>query len=133
MTSTHGGCLCGRTRYVHDPDGVLWRLHCHCESCRRATSSPLTTFFAVRDSAWRWLTRPPKAYASSPGVTRSFCPDCGSPLTYATDEHPDETHFHAMTLDDTAGLAPEGHDFWPERVAWLSVDDRLPKTGTGSG
>lgn len=127
MPSTKGRCLCGAIRYTFDPAGVIWRLHCHCESCRRATSSPITTYFAVRDTAWRWLRDVPAQYQSSAGVTRSFCARCGAPMTYATEARPDETHFYAATLLDPTDFAPDGHDFWDERLPWLEIADDLPK------
>jgi len=40
MTKT-GRCLCGAVTYSYE--GLEnWQAHCHCESCRRATASPMT-------------------------------------------------------------------------------------------
>ncbi|RVT84158.1 GFA family protein [Rhodobacteraceae bacterium CCMM004] len=125
--SRQGRCLCGAVRYSFDPETTVFRAHCHCESCRRATSSPVTTFFGVRDSGWRWTGAAPASHASSPGVRRMFCGTCGSPMAYATDDLPGQTHFYAATLADPAGFAPERHDFWGERLAWLPLADDLPK------
>ena len=127
MPSSQGRCLCGALRYAFDPNGVLWRAHCHCESCRRATSSPVTTFLAVRDTALRWIKGAPAIHTSSPGVHRGFCATCGSPMSYANDELPGETHLYAASLIDASGFQPEQHDFWVERVDWLSIADDLPK------
>ena len=53
MTVTKGRCLCGRVSFeYHGPE--IWRGHCHCESCRRNTSSPFTTWFGVSNSAYRF-------------------------------------------------------------------------------
>ena len=106
MTSTHGRCLCGAVRFAFDPAGVLWRGHCHCESCRRQTSSPFTTFFGLRNSAWRWTGAAPEIYRSSPGVRRYFCPTCGTPMAFASTRYPEETHFYAARLDDPTGSCP---------------------------
>jgi hypothetical protein len=125
MTRT-GHCLCGRIGFACEgPD--LWRSHCHCESCRRQTASPFTTFFAVRNGDWRWTGDAPQVYRSSPEVRRSFCPTCGSPVAYQIDTLPDETHFYASLLDDHSGFAPQNHDFWNERVGWVELADDLPK------
>lgn len=120
-----GGCLCGQVRYRVD-GLLLWQRHCHCESCRRATSAPITTYFAVADGGWRWTGAAPATHASSPGVERTFCATCGSPLAY---RHADltEMHFHAVTLDDPGDVQPEGHDFWAEHLPWLDLADRLPR------
>ena len=120
-----GRCLCGQLRYRADGP-VLWQMHCHCESCRRATSSPVTTYFDVADGGWRWTGATPAIYASSPGVERFFCPTCGSPMAYRSDAAA-EMHFLACTLDDPADVQPQGHDFWEERLPWLHLCDELPR------
>ena len=42
-TPVTGRCLCGDIRYEYR-GAPLKILHCHCESCRRHTSSPVATF-----------------------------------------------------------------------------------------
>ena len=46
-----GRCLCGTIafQYAGAPN---WTVHCHCESCRRATSCPMTTWISVPRSAF---------------------------------------------------------------------------------
>jgi hypothetical protein len=122
-----GRCLCGRVTYRCDL-APLWQTHCHCESCRRATASPFTSFFAIPDGGWRWTGAAPATYASSAGVTRSFCGTCGTPMAYRTDTLPDETHFFAATLDHPELFAPTSHDFWEERLPWVHLSDGLPHT-----
>jgi hypothetical protein len=70
--TTVGRCLCGAIQFEFDGE-ALETAHCHCESCRRQTSSPVATFVTVRDSAFRSIRGQPNGYASSPGVLRSFC------------------------------------------------------------
>lgn len=125
MTEFSGRCLCGAIRYTTDAP-PLWQSHCHCESCRRATGSPFTSFFGMANGHWRWTGRQPATYASSPGVTRSFCPTCGTPMAYQTATAPDETHFYAATLDDPTIYAPTGHDHLDEMLPWVHLADALP-------
>jgi hypothetical protein len=127
MTSTHGRCFCGEVRFSFDPEGVLWRAHCHCESCRRQTSSPFTTWFGLRDSAWRWSGAAPAIYRSSPGVRRFFCPTCGTPMAFASAHCPEETHFYAVSLEDPADFRPEYHVHVAERLPWIHLSDDLPQ------
>ncbi len=126
MTSQTGRCLCGAVRYRFSGE-ILWRAHCHCESCRRNTGSPVTTFFAVRKQGFAFEGDEPAAYASSPGVVRRFCRTCGTPMSYEYSAKPDEIHLYAVSLDNSASFAPERHDFWNERVPWLTVSDDLQK------
>lgn len=121
-----GRCLCGDVRYAADGP-LIWQRHCHCESCRRATSAPMVTFFAVPDGGWRWTGAAPARYNSSPGVERSFCGRCGSPISYRSEETPGEMHFLSCTQDDPTDVTPEGHDFWAEHLPWLDLADRLPR------
>jgi hypothetical protein len=116
MTLT-GHCLCGACRFAFDGP-PKWTGHCHCESCRRATASMMTTFAGVADGAWRWTGATPATYHSSPGVTRHFCPTCGSQLAFRSARWPGETHFHAALLDDTAQIEIEGNFHTEERLSW---------------
>ena len=127
MTSTHGHCLCGAVRYAFDPAGVVWRGHCHCESCRRQTSAPFATWFSVRNSAWRWTGAAPEIYRSSPGVRRYFCPTCGSPMAHASARHPDRTDFYAASLENPSDFAPDMHVHVSEKLPWIHLGDQLPR------
>ncbi|NNF78320.1 MAG: GFA family protein, partial [Rhizobiales bacterium] len=69
MSVTHGRCLCGQVAFEFEGK-INWCGHCHCESCRRNTSSAVATFFAVPRSAHRFTGREPRAYVSSKGVRR---------------------------------------------------------------
>jgi len=126
MTLRRGRCLCGAVRFEYEgPEN--WVAHCHCESCRRTTSSPFTTFFGVPRTAYRFTGIAPAAYASSPGVRRLYCPDCGAPVGYDADKYPHEMHFYLAALDDASGLAPQFHVFVAEKVPWIELGDELPK------
>jgi N-acetylglutamate synthase-like GNAT family acetyltransferase len=121
-----GRCLCGAVRYRFDGP-PNWSAHCHCESCRRATSSPMTSFFAVDHDRLAWSGAERRQYESSPGVFRSFCPRCGSPLTYQSPARQHEIDLYAATLDDPSTFTPELHVLWDERLPWLHISDTLPK------
>ena len=126
--TNEGHCLCGAVRFAFDGE-ASWRSHCHCESCRRQTASPFTTFFGIPDGRWRWTGETPAAHASSPGVTRRFCRRCGTPVSFESERCPGEIHFYAALLVDHAGFEPECHDFWGERVSWVEPCDELPRKG----
>lgn len=120
-----GGCACGAARW-RATAAPLWAAHCHCESCRRATSSPFTSFFGVADEAVEWMGAP-VCRESSPGVHRAHCSACGAPVSYRADRWPGETHLYAAGLDDPAAYRPTAHVYWAERLAWVTVEDDLPK------
>ena len=118
-----GHCLCKGIRFTAARP-FNWVLHCHCDSCRRATASPMTTFVSVPNAQLSW-DGTPATYASSPGVSRGFCPTCGSAMFFRYDEKPEETHVYAALLTDPDAVTPEGHDFLEERIGWM---DPLPRT-----
>lgn len=126
-----GRCLCQAIRYECTGEPILIA-HCHCESCRRQTSSPLTTFVLVPRTTLRFTQGQPKEFSSSPGVWRSFCADCGSPIYYRTDRRPNDIDLYALTLDDAAAVAPDCHVHSAEQLPWFEVSDDLPRYPEGS-
>lgn len=121
-----GRCLCGGLRYtVNRPP--LWIGHCHCESCRRNTGSAMASFVGVAADAFIVTHGSLSAYESSPGVRRSFCPRCGTPLTYESQRFPGEVHVYLGTLDDPNQFRPEFHVHCAERIPWFEVRDALPR------
>lgn len=120
-----GGCACGAIRYQVKGSPFL-AVHCHCESCRKTTGSPMTSYFGISRSQVIWQGCR-NFYNSSHGVTRSFCGECGTPLQYMTTRWPGETHMFAATLDNPVQFKPTAHVHWAARISWLDFDDDLPK------
>ena len=58
-----GRCLCGKTRFEYH-GAELWCGYCHCESCRRHTSSPVTVFMGVPRNAYAYTGLEPGIYVS---------------------------------------------------------------------
>lgn len=130
MNGTRNGrCLCGRITFIcTEPPN--WVAYCHCDSCRRNTASPATAFFGTPTTGFRWTGKPPETYASSPGVRRSFCGRCGTPMAYQAMNDQGEIHLYVATLDDPNALTPEGHVHVGEQLHWFEVDDALPRWET---
>lgn len=125
--TTAGHCLCRNIRYEFK-GAPLWIAHCHCESCRRQTSSGMATFVGVARKDLRYLSAEPTRFESSPGTFRTFCPKCGSPITYESEaKWPGEVHFHAGTLADPASITPQSHVHTGEQLPWFEVLDGLPR------
>ena len=127
MAVLTGRCLCGAVRYEYEgaPPEVF---HCHCESCRRHASSPITAFLVnVEAAALRFTATRPKEFQSSPGVWRSFCADCGSPVTYRSQRHPGKVDVYVGTLTDPTAVRPTGHVHSGEQLPWFETLDDLPR------
>jgi hypothetical protein len=122
----NGGCLCGAIRF--QAEGTpQWVAYCHCNSCRRATGAPVAAFAGFARAQVQFVKGTPKTFASSPGVTRSFCGACGTPLSYEGERWPDEIHLFVVSFDDAAQLAPQAHVNTAEQMPWLSIHDDLPR------
>lgn len=121
-----GRCLCGGLRYTVDRPPI-WVGHCHCESCRRHTGSAMASFVGVADNAFSVTHGSLSSYESSPGVRRSFCSRCGTPLAYESERFPGEVHVFLGTLDDPNQFRPEFHVHCSERIPWFEVRDTLPR------
>jgi len=127
MTQIHPGhCLCGQTRFTATGP-PRWVAHCHCESCRRATGAPITTYASFKADGFTFAGEPPQVYESSPGVRRRFCARCGSPLTYDADRWPGEVHVHVSALERPGAVQPRLHAYVGERIPWLELHDDLPR------
>ena len=129
---TTGSCLCGVVRFEAEGE-PLWIAHCHCHSCRRHTGSVLATYVGMAKDRFRYTQGTPGTYASSPGVTRSFCASCGTPLAYETERLPEEIHLYISTLENPEDFTPVRHVFFSERIPWFDTADDLPRHPETSG
>lgn len=124
-----GGCLCGNVRYEARgaPLSVIW---CHCTSCRRHAGAPAVALAGYRRDQLRYTSGAPRVFASSPGVGRAFCPDCGTPLTWEGDGGDDIGPMIELlvgTMDAPEEFAPECHIHVGERLRWFETTDHLPR------
>lgn len=127
MKLTKGRCLCGAIKFEFEgkPD---WVAYCHCESCRRQTSSTVATMMGVKVGQFRYLEGTPASYQSSQGVWRYFCPTCGSPMAYTNDDRwPGEVHLYIGTLEHPEKFVPTTHVYTSEQLPWFDVHDELPR------
>jgi len=124
--SVEGHCLCRAIVFEYEGE-PNWTLHCHCETCRRATSSPMTTWVSVPRAAFRFTRGTPRYFASSPGVRRGFCEKCGSPISWEGERVPDEVHLYAASLANPLELSPSRHVFAAEQLPWFETADNLPR------
>ena len=124
MTETlHGRCFCGAVRLAAtgEPFQVSW---CHCKDCRRQTGAPAVVWagFASEQIA---VEGEPKRRQSSPHITRSFCAECGTPMTYEDDRLPGEIYIHAGLFDEADRLVPDRHAYVTSKLFWIHLEDGL--------
>lgn len=121
-----GRCLCGavQLRLSGPPISITY---CHCESCRRATGSPVAVLVGYELAQVAYPKEAPQHFASSPGIDRPFCPLCGSRIGFADARLPGRIYFHIGVLDEPDRFQPTCHALDAERLPWLHIDDQLPR------
>jgi hypothetical protein len=115
-----GHCLCGAVSY-RALGAPKWIANCNCASCRRATGAPMATFAGFATESFAYTEGAPVRFHSSPGVTRSFCGRCGTPLTYEGARWPGEVHVLVGSLDRPEDFPPTQNAFAEERLPWLHL------------
>jgi hypothetical protein len=64
----------------------------------------------------------PGRFDSSPGVVRTFCKACGTPLTYANEARPGDIDVTTMSLDDETMFPPTCEVWISHKVSWEVAD-----------
>lgn len=117
--------MCGRIKFEVDGD-PKWVANCHCEDCRRSTAAPMSTFVGCDVTKVNFEGEVGQIYASSEGVKRAFCPQCGTPISYESLLFKDEIHFYVGLFEHPENLKPSGHVYTSEMMPWLKFADDLP-------
>ena len=129
--TAEGGCLCHAIRYRIS--GVpLARSRCHCQSCRLAAGAPSVAWVVLERTDFTFTAGDPVRFRSSPRVTRTFCGECGTALTYQHDDSPDSIDVTTATLDRPEEFPPTREIWLEHRLAWEPLDATLQHFRRGS-
>jgi len=127
MTELKGRCMCGAVS-VTATSAKPSLVACHCDMCRRWTSS---MYMSVRtDPESVTVTGPVKVFRSSEWAERAFCEVCGSALWYST-LHDGQKNLAAGLFDNAAGGAVKLEFFIdkkPEGFALTGEHRRMTET-----
>ena len=125
-----GHCYCGAVKF--EASGApIWVAHYHCESCRHASGSVMTSFATYHHDKVVFTGEMPTRSPTDDGVVRSFCGQCGSPIAYESTGQENQIDLHLGLFDDLEQITPQNHTFYDEKASWLKADEHLPKK-TGS-
>ena len=134
-TPIRGRCLCGAVEFQLTPP-TDFVAHCHCQSCRLAHASAVTTWTSVSLDRFHLSTGEEllRWYRSSACIEWGFCSICGSSMLYRAvqEGHPESPRLNCMyvavgSLIDPIDQAPRVHVSFEESVSWLHYGDELPK------
>jgi hypothetical protein len=99
---------------------------CHCQTCRRVAASPVVAWVTFGRKAFAFVKGEPASFHSTAPVTRTFCRDCGTPLTYAHADSPETIDVATCTLDDSDAFPPTHHSWLSHDLSWVRFGDGLP-------
>lgn len=119
-----GGCLCGAVRYRVTGE-ALARTLCHCRTCRRASGAPSLAWVVLRARDFALIAGRPTAFSSSPGVVRTFCERCGTPLTYQRTSATDTIDVTTVSLDRPEDFPPTKEIWLEHKLPWERSNDAL--------
>lgn len=125
MSPITGGCLCSSIRYeaAGQPCNVT---HCHCLDCRRSSGAPFVTWATFKRNAFRIVSGQPRELQWA-GRIRSFCPQCGTPLTFLSAQDADEIDITVCSFDQPGNVTPSDHTWTEDRLPWIHLSDGLPE------
>ena len=122
---SRGGCFCGAVRYEArgTPSNTMV---CHCRTCRRVAAAPVVAWVTFERSALAFVKGEAASFHSSGPVTRTFCRDCGTPLTYTHADSADTIDVTTCSLDQPEAFPPTHHSWLGHDLAWVRFGDGLP-------
>jgi hypothetical protein len=92
----------------------------------------VAAFAAFDEAAVMFSPSDGRKVTVNPGVERSFCTVCGSPLAGRYDYLPGQVYIALGILDQADDLAPQLHAHDSQRLTWLHIDDDLERIATSS-
>jgi hypothetical protein len=97
-----GGCYCKGIRYVAEGDPIFSG-QCHCRECQYISGGGPNLVMGMPESGFTYTKGTPKRFKRADleqGVTREFCPECGTHLLTRTASVPGAVLMKVGTYDD---------------------------------
>ena len=120
-----GGCFCGAIRYRAE-GAPTSSMICHCKTCRRISGAPAVAWATFPLDQFKFVRGEPDEFQSSPPVLRTFCRQCGTPLTYRHERDAGTLDVTTATLDAPEAFPPTHHSWLSHDLAWMKFGDGLP-------
>lgn len=123
-----GQCICGAVNWKVDGNPVA-QFYCHCESCRKANSSPVVeiALFTTDNISINGETSIFSVSKQPHSAVRHSCSVCGSRVLNIPGGK-NSSHLRGIfpaLCNSTGWFQPSLHLFYPERR--IDIEDSLPK------
>lgn len=124
-----GQCMCGSVQV--EITGDLGRtMECHCADCQKAMGGG-PAYIALVDRANAVLSGEVKGFtltgASGGGVTRCFCPECGTPIHSELEKFPGVYVFKVGLFGPRSASAPQYAIWMGSAPDWHPVAGDIPR------
>ena len=123
-----GSCLCGAVNF--EINGSIQNIvYCHCSQCRKAQGSAFATNGIVEKNNFKIISGEDQltGYEASPGQTKYFCRQCGSPIISRNVTRPDQVRIRIGTIESDLLEKPEAHIFISSKANWENLSEGLPQ------
>jgi hypothetical protein len=126
-----GSCFCGAVaaEFSGEPFSICYD---HDDDCRRAIGSAVNIWVGYRPEQFKLVRGTPKPFSRTKGVTRTFCGECGTSISYKDDGLKDELYVTIGFLDCPERFPPQAHAYWRMKLPWVEFSDDLPRIETYS-
>ena len=119
-----GRCFCGSVRYelTSKPQDSYY---CHCRDCQYLSGSPFHVLGIVKRGSIHLISGELSEYKHSAqdgsGMTREFCPKCGTPVFVTSTRFEDIQMFTVNTLDEPEAVKPSFEIWTTSKVSWAKI------------
>ena len=123
-----GSCLCGKIRFEITSE-IKDIIYCHCSQCRKAQGSAFATNGNIDIEAFKFTLGENKltGYESSPGQTKYFCKNCGSPIISKNESSPNKVRVRLGVIESDITERPTAHIFVTSKANWEDINGDLPQ------
>jgi hypothetical protein len=129
MDVFRGSCLCQKV--IYEFEGPIIRLNfCHCVMCQKAHGAAFAPYMRVLKDNFRVVAGREfiASFASSEGISRTFCRNCGSNLQWIR-ESSEAMGIAAVTLDTDVDIDPSAQYWCDEAKTWHQPRRDVPQYG----
>ncbi len=124
-TRIEGGCYCGAVRYRASAR-PKYQVMCFCANCRRAVGAQSVAWVTFTTDRFSFVKGSPARFRTDTEAWRTFCRECGSSLTYESDDRPGEIDAVTGSLDRPEDFPPNRRVFDEERLPWDTFEIGAP-------
>ena len=130
MPDLTGSCNCGAVRY-QVTGNARSVVNCHCKLCRKMNGSAFSTYVAVADDDFEFLSGNLKTHRCSEHARKSFCGECGTPIFNSNPKYAGLKILHLGSLDSPLNKEPQVNIYCDSRLDWLGRLQQIDSLGQG--